>query len=498
MLATLGGNLAWPANGQLEVIVVEHAGGRPIPCRMQLKNASGRPWHPKGVPFLGDHFVFPGRIVLQLSLGNYAFEIQRGPEYPVLYGHFQIKHFAEDSKTVELKRHVDMAANGWWSGDVEVHRSPADMQLLMAAEDLHLAQDVTWWNDKNEGAGKAIPHEPLVQFEENRCCHLMAGGHARPGGTWLYFNLPGPMLLGAADAEVPSPLELIKRARERPGAWIDATRADWWDLPMLIAAGQIDSIQLAHSRLTRDGSGNGSEDPAARPRERARYPGGSGLGEWTQQVYYQLLNCGLRIPPSAGSGSGVSTNPPGYNRVYVYLGDDFSYEKWWEGLRAGRVVVTNGPLLQPNIEGHPPGYVFRVEGQQDLELEIGLTLSTREPITYLEIVQDGHVAQSIRFQDYARTGKLPKVKFHHSGWFLIRALADQRKVYRFATTGPYYVEMAYKPRISRQSAEFFLDWVLQRARQIQVDDPAQRRQLLEYHRQAHDFWQDLVQKANAE
>ena len=38
-------------------------------------------------------------------------------------------------------------------------------------------------------------------------------------------------------------------------------------------------------------------------------------GYWTQDIYYALLNCGLRIPPSAGSASGVLPNPVGYNRV---------------------------------------------------------------------------------------------------------------------------------------------------------------------------------------
>ena len=36
-------------------------------------------------------------------------------------------------------------------------------------------------------------------------------------------------------------------------------------------------------------------------------------------MYYHVLNCGLRIPPVAGSGSGTNDNPVGTNRVYVLL-----------------------------------------------------------------------------------------------------------------------------------------------------------------------------------
>jgi hypothetical protein len=58
-----------------------------------------------------------------------------------------------------------------------------------------------------------------------------------------------------------------------------------------------------------------------------------------------VLNCGLRIPPSAGSGSGVLPNPVGYNRVYVHLDEQLTYDGWWQGFKQGRSLVTNGPLL---------------------------------------------------------------------------------------------------------------------------------------------------------
>ncbi|MFH1267001.1 MAG: hypothetical protein ABIK89_14840, partial [Planctomycetota bacterium] len=69
---------------------------------------------------------------------------------------------------------------------------------------------------------------------------------------------------------------------------------------------------------------------------------------------------------------------------------------------------------------------------------------------------------------------------------------------RFAMTGPYYVEIGYQPRISKRSAQFLLDWVCQRARQIKLADPAQQREVLECHRRARDVWQERVDQANAE
>ena len=55
------------------------------------------------------------------------------------------------------------------------------------------------------------------------------------------------------------------------------------------------------------------------PRDLTLFPKPYGNGRWSQEIYYHLLNCGLRIPPTAGSGSGANNNPVGYNRLYVHV-----------------------------------------------------------------------------------------------------------------------------------------------------------------------------------
>ncbi|HVW39562.1 MAG TPA: hypothetical protein VHB99_19725, partial [Pirellulales bacterium] len=63
----------------------------------------------------------------------------------------------------------------------------------------------------------------------------------------------------------------------------------------------------------------------------------------------------------------------------------------------------------------------------------------------------------------------------------------------------WYVEFAETPkRISKHSAQFFLDWVDERAGQIKLDDAEERRETLQFVDQAKQFWQDLVEQANAE
>ena len=503
---------AQAADGKLLLTVVDAKTHKPVACRMHLVGPGARPKRIEGAPFWSDHFVFPGTITLNLPAGHYTFELERGPEYYNVTGNFIIELSADDTKQVELRRVVDMSKEGWWSGDLNLRRDVRDIQLIMLADDLHVAQATTWSNEKNDLAGKnlKLPKNRLVTFDQDRAYELYAGGFTRGGTELLCFHLPGPAPLQAISDEYPplaKHLMSLRREDVRPHpsplpegegtkVWIDAAASYGWDLPMLVANGLIDSVEVANGHFGRKVMQ--PDTKLGKPRDMDQFAGPFGYARWSQDVYFKLLNCGLRLPPTAGSGSGVSPNPAGYNRVYVHLDSSFDYWQWWKNLKAGQVVVTNGPLLRATVENELPGHTFQGTEGQELELRIGMTLTTREPISYLEIVQDGQVRESIRFEEYVKTGRLPPLHFKQSGWFLLRVVGEAPETYRFAMTAPFFVEFGGKPRISRKSAQFFLDWVYERARQIKIADPQQRSEVLEYHRKARDFWKDIVQKANAD
>jgi hypothetical protein len=115
------------AGGDIEIRAVDHETGQPIAVRMHLKDQSGKPVQPPKVPFWKDHFVFDGKITLSLPPGNYTFEMERGPEYRLRTGYFTIQRGAADSKQVDMQRFVDMKKEGWWSGELHVHRPVEDI-----------------------------------------------------------------------------------------------------------------------------------------------------------------------------------------------------------------------------------------------------------------------------------------------------------------------------------------------------------------------------------
>src|SRR5438309_10515587 len=129
LMASLGlGTVVFAAEeGRLLINAVDKATGQPIAARMHLKDARGKVIKPPKVPFWKDHFVFDGSIMLDLPLGTYIFEMESGPEYKLQNGTFILERTANDTKTVEMERFIDMKKDGWWSGDLHIHRPPADI-----------------------------------------------------------------------------------------------------------------------------------------------------------------------------------------------------------------------------------------------------------------------------------------------------------------------------------------------------------------------------------
>lgn len=456
-----------------------------LPARVHLRDPAGQPVRPSGFAFWHDHFVTEGSFELPLAPGQYRYEIERGPEYRSISGAVAIASANTTSLTNDLPRLAHLATEGWWSGDLHVHRPLRDVELLMRAEDLHVAPIITWWNSRGPWATNPPPTTPVVRFDGNRYFAPLAGEDERGGGALLFFGLPRPLPLDGLAREYPSSTSFLRQAGEQPGAWVDLEKPFWWDVPIWLATGLADSVGVANNHQNR--SGMLDNEAWGRPRDSRVYPGPKGNGHYSQDLYYQILNAGIRLPPSAGSASGVLPNPVGYNRVYVQVDGELTWEKWWDGLRAGRVFVGNGPLLRLRANGQWPGATLRADGT--LSVTLDGRLDSRDPIAAVELVRDGHVQ---------RVTLPAQFEIQESGWFLIRAVADVPGTFRFASTGPWFVEVDGKPSpIRRDAVRFFLDWTRERKAAVSaaVTDPSQRSEALAPVDQAEAFWRGRLDSA---
>src|SRR4029079_17111884 len=139
------------------------------------------------------------------------------------------------SKTVEMKRFVNMADNGWYSGDLDVQRPEKDLQLLMEADDVNVVPLLTWSNKKNPWSKQPLPKTTVAQFDGNYFDSMLGGELAAPGTTMRLFrmNAPGQFPLTPAlsqgEREKRSDtlgslpfLPAVEKARREQNLWVDA------------------------------------------------------------------------------------------------------------------------------------------------------------------------------------------------------------------------------------------------------------------------------------
>jgi hypothetical protein len=448
---------------------------------------------------VGESIYFDGEATLNLRRGSYNFLIEAGPEYLSRPGNFTIDRHAEDTAEVTLARRVDMEQEGWWSGDLDVQARLEDLPLMMRARGVDFAPTAALVNDqgrcrklkelRGDAVGESLTpplYGPWATFDHRRGGGLIAIAAQTPVDV-CQWKISESSLASAAAAE------------EADATVVALTPFDW-DLPLWVAAGKLDAVQIInrHSRW----NAAIDDEGVGRPRDETFFPGPLGNGRYGEAIYHHLLNCGLRLPPAAGSGTGGGSGaksigtPLGTNRTYVHCPEGCTRESWLQGFRAGRVIVSNGPLLRTKVDGELPGYVFQLYGNERREFQIALDLAFYEAnkVEYLEIIQNGRPIHQVRLDELAaRAGKLPHVEFDTSGWFLVRAVTDNDKVYQYATTAPYYVEREHQVRISRASVEFFLTWLDDAAKKFAGNEA-----VLKDIEQARPFWEKLLARATVD
>ena len=237
--------------GVIDLQIVDSESKQQIPARIHLWDSTGKFVHPPTLPFWQDHFVCKGRVRLRVPPGDYRFEIERGPEYRIHYGNFRMLPGARESKVIPLQRILDMSKKGWFAGDLHIHRDLKDVPLLMQAEDLYVAPVITWWNQKNQWLNDELPESPLQVVDEKRFMHVLSGEDERDGGALLYHKMPEVFDITEGTKHYPSSMHYLMPIRKIPGVHVDIEKPFWWDTPLWIASGMVDSIGLLNSHMQR-------------------------------------------------------------------------------------------------------------------------------------------------------------------------------------------------------------------------------------------------------
>ena len=140
----------------------------------------------------------------------------------------------------------------------------------------------------------------------------------------------------------------------------------------------------------------------------------------------------------------------------------FSYQKWIEGLRAGKSFVTNGPMLELSVDGKGIGGEVKLPSAG--EVHVRATVASQFPLDRLEVLYNGKVmATAVPVKKELTTELDPTIPIKSSGWIAARAVgpaaADVQGEWLHGHTSPVYVVVGDKPPGSADDARYFLAWI---------------------------------------
>lgn len=424
-------------------VITRNAQGEPTPAFLAVQYADSWQWLMLEQPFLPNPRTdaqrsyrpqwktkFPihsnGRAQVRLPKGHYILHAGKGLEYAPVKQSFEVGADNKTSVEIKFERFVDMPAKGWWSGDTHVHASRLEAkdnrELLWAAqaEDIHIASILLM--------GDAA----FLQFPQYA---LGKAGIVRDGDYWLAPGQEEPRTSELGHTIMLNTQRLFRNAdnyyrydtvfkEARQEGALTGIAHFFGDKflsrnagALLLAEDLVDFVELLDD-----------------------------TGMFKPEHYYDALNMGVRLTLSAGSDFPWGAHI-GDNRTYALLPPDteFTPDNWYAAVKAGRTFVTQGPLLDFQINGQPIGsnlqlrngdrlnISVRAEGHPDVSSPKRLWLvSMGETIKQIEAEQNDAGVLAFSLTLTAR----------HSQWFAVAAEGHNGAV---AHSSPIYVRVNGAP-----------------------------------------------------
>jgi hypothetical protein len=332
--------------------------GRPVMAAFTFRDALGRVY-PSPTRRLAPDFKFHFQVyrgdgeTIALQPGTYNVTWTRGPEYLVSTRTIKVPAGRTHSETFTLRRWVHPATKGWWSGDHHIHAAgcshyesptegvtPEDMMRHLLGEDLNVGCCLSW--------GPCWYHQKRY-FD----------GKVHPLSTPNYILRYDVEVSGFPSSHCGHICLLRLREQDYPKSKVIE---DWpsWDLPIFKwAKAQGGVVGFAHT-------GWGLDVGPTRELPNYIVPPMNSIGAneylvdvahgmcdflstvdtpsiWELNIWYHTLNCGYRCRISGETDFPcIYGERVGIGRSYVHLDGKLDFDRWVDGIKAGRCYVSDG------------------------------------------------------------------------------------------------------------------------------------------------------------
>ena len=423
----------------LKLSIVDAASGQPTPARVEVLDPAGKPYvaddallvgpgySDRKTPWEGNlgqalallsksvenpytrttQFYSTGNSKVALPPGQYKLKLYKGTEYEVQVRDVQIHADESVELKVAMSRWVNMPKEGWYSGDDHIHVSRPLKELnpaiskWMQAEDVHVANLLQFGSWNRFLASPQYEHGKGGQYREGN--YLLASGQENPRTHFLGHTI----ILGQQ-----SPLHFADRYVIYKHFWEEAKR-------------QGALTGYAHW-------GTGSEAQAGLaidlPDRLLSFLEVLEAHDANYDVWYDILNTGFRLTPTAGTDYGSVPSLPGRERFYTEVKGPLSYEAWLDGIRQGKTFVTNGPVLEFRVQSQGIGSEVVLKKPMSVLVDARVRFDpARDDVKRLEVIQNGDLLRS-----FPREGPSAEIRcrfeaeMRRTSWLAVRASGHKR------------------------------------------------------------------------
>lgn len=485
--------------------IFDAASGDRLEARVQVVGPNGNTLAPAdamwkvgpGEPF----FYSGGEFSLEVPRGLVRVVVERGTEFVPWRHDIEAAKNGTVALEIPLTRWADLPERGWHPGNTHLHydekEKDPDRRLRYDSRVEGLRMTAVSILKRWELLYATNKYPPGVLTEYTDTHHYVqcgeetrhnAGAPYSPGyGHVMLLNLRNVvepvsrgLLVDAFDPDYPPLSYACDDARRQGGLVIWCHNGQGMEAPVAAALGKVDAMNLF--------------DPY--------------WSDVEYDLWYAMLNCGIKLPASTGSDWFVCSA----NRVYAQSGRGFEYEGWLGAVREGRTFITNGPAIYMTANEVQTGSSVSVQPGDSLDVEV--EWQSHYPVERVEIVMSGKVAAA-RVLPEARGAQTTAyasestpysgtisvaVPASHDGWIAARLASSARDSFNqaiWAHTSPVYVATGRRSGPERkESARYFVDRIgealtwTNRGAKFYTD--VQRKEVQDLFRAGQDFYRKLV------